>query len=92
MTTITEKITTALDILKCIPDPSEFLDLATLIKNDLLGFSKTIPFKKAAKRYGVEPEELELAFDSLAYLILHIAKVKANEQEFDVIFEQSGLP
>lgn len=29
--------------------------------------------------------------DALAYLILHIAKVKANEAEFEIIYDQSGL-
>jgi hypothetical protein len=48
-------------------------------------------FNIIIEKYGVEPDELEQAFDSLAYLILHIAKVKANESEFEIIFDQSTL-
>ena len=39
------------------------------------------------ERFGVEVAELEAAMDSLAYLILHIAKVNANESEFEIIFD-----
>ncbi len=69
------------------------------MRNDLLGFTMNIPIKKMSskvfkgcvnvglERYGVDPAELQQALDSLAYLILHIAKVKANEQEFDIIYD-----
>ena len=43
------------------------------------------------ERFGVDPSDLQGAVDALAYLILHIAKVKASESEFEIIYEQSGL-
>ena len=43
------------------------------------------------ERFGVEPSEMEQSLDALAYLILHIAKVKAGEAELEIIYEQSGL-
>eukprot|EP00347_Sterkiella_histriomuscorum_P000266 403376539 len=88
MTTITDKITGSLEILQCFEDPQE---LSTIIRNDLLGFSKNVPIKKISKRFGLDPLDLQQGMDALAYLILHIAKVKANQEEFEIIFEQSGL-
>jgi len=43
------------------------------------------------ERFGLEAAEMETTLDCLAYLILHIAKVKANEAEFEIIYEQSTL-
>ena len=51
-----------------------------------------IPLKKICKRYGIaDVEELEAALNALAYLMLHMAKVKASEDEYKLIYEQSGL-
>ena len=45
-----------------------------------------------AKRFGMEdPTDLEEAIESLAYLILHMAKVNANEEEFQALYYQTGL-
>ena len=45
-----------------------------------------------AKRFGMEdPAELEEAIESLAYLILHMAKVNASEEEFQALYYQTGL-
>lgn len=54
----------------------------------MLGFQNTIPTRKIAKRLQIEPEELELAFEALKYLILHIAKTNSTTYEdFAIIFE-----
>ncbi len=39
------------------------------------------------ERFGLDPAELSQALDALAYLILHIAKVKANQEEFEIIYD-----
>ncbi len=44
---------------------SEFGQIASLVRDDMLGFTKSIPVKKLAKRFGIEPEELELALEAL---------------------------
>ena len=45
-----------------------------------------------AKRFGMDdPSDLEEAIESLAYLILHMAKIKASEQEFKALYDQTGL-
>lgn len=45
-----------------------------------------------AKRFGIEDvSDLEDTIEALAYLILHMAKVKASEEEFEVIYYQTGL-
>ena len=45
-----------------------------------------------AKRFGIEdPADLEEAIEAVAYLILHMAKVKASEDEFKAIYDQTGL-
>ena len=45
----------------------------------MLGFSKTIPVKKIAKRMGAQPEEIEFGLEALAYFILHVVKVNATD-------------
>jgi hypothetical protein len=58
----------------------------------MLGFSKSIPVKKLAKRFSVEAEEIELALEALQYLILHFAKTNAvTIEDFSAIYEQTGL-
>ena len=45
-----------------------------------------------AKRFGFEDSsDLELGIEALQYLILHMAKVKASEDEFKLIYQSSGL-
>jgi len=45
-----------------------------------------------AKRFGIDdPSDLEEAIEALAYLILHMAKIKASEEEFKAIYMQTGL-
>ena len=63
----------------------EFLQVATLVRDDMLGFQNTIPTRKIAKRIQIEPEELELAFEALKYLILHIAKTNSTTFEDSAI-------
>jgi hypothetical protein len=108
MTTITDKITTALQPLAAFEDPQgihiiiivilEFGELCTLVRNDLLGFQQNIPIKKISsklyhiiinliERFGIEVLQIQQALDALSYLILHIAKVKASNDEFDIIYE-----
>jgi|688.fasta_scaffold962355_1 hypothetical protein len=43
----------------------EFGHIASLVRDDMLGITKTIPVKKIAKRFGVEPAEIELALEAL---------------------------
>ncbi len=70
----------------------EFGHIASLVRDDMLGITKTIPVKKIAKRFGVEPAEIELALEALQYLILHIAKTNAvSIEDFSAIYEQTGL-
>ena len=86
MTTITDRITEALAYLKIFKTPKvrnnelisiEFGQIASLVRDNMLGFNKSIPVKKLAKRLSIEPEEIELAFEALQYLILHFAKTNA---------------
>ena len=45
-----------------------------------------------AKRFGIDdPTDLEESIESLAYLILHMAKTKASEEEFKALYNQTGL-
>ena len=58
----------------------------------MLGFAKTIPVRKIAKRFGVEPEEIELSLEALQYLILHIAKTNSvSIEDFSSVYESTGL-
>ena len=58
----------------------------------MLGFSKTAPVKKVAKRFGISPEEVELSLEALQYLILHVAKTNSTDPEkFANVMQQSGL-
>ena len=102
MTTITDKVTNYLNHLNGFQDTNgiidlfnwniEFLQLATLVRDDMLGFECQLPTRKIAKRFGKEPEEIELSLDALKYLILHIAKTNSTTQaDFDVIYEQTGM-
>ena len=89
MTTITDKITKPLETLRVIQDHEEFAELVTMIRNELLGVSQQkIPIKKMSKKYDLEdPSYLQEAVEALAYLILHMTKVKASEEEFFVIYQ-----
>ena len=70
-----------------------FVDLVTLIRNDLLGLTEgQIPVKKLSKKFGIDdPTYLKDAIDAIAYLILHIAKLNATPEDYDVIFEQCKI-
>tara|TARA_B110000305_G_C18892502_1_gene382522 strand:- start:167 stop:328 length:162 start_codon:yes stop_codon:yes gene_type:complete len=49
--------------------------------------AQRIPIKKICKRYGIDdPTALEEGIEAMAYLILHMAKVKASEEEFKLIY------
>ena len=51
-----------------------------------------IPIKQLSKKVGLEdPVYLQEAIEALAYLILHMTKVKASEEEFFLLYQQSGL-
>ena len=53
---------------------------------------QNLPLKKLAKRFGIQDvSDLEQGIDALQYLILHMAKVKASEEEFKYIYQSSGL-
>ena len=58
-----------------------------------MGFSQSkLPIKKMAKRFGLaDSTDLELGIEALQYLILHMAKVKASDEEFKLIYQSSGL-
>ena len=43
------------------------------------------------ERFGIDLLDIQAALDALSYLILHIAKVKASQEEFEAIYEQSLL-
>ena len=63
-----------------------------MVRDDMLGFSKAVPVRKIAKRFGVEPEEIELSLEALQYLILHIAKTNSvSIEDFSSVYESSGL-
>ncbi len=64
-------------ILICILD---FGELCTLVRNDILGLSdKRLPIKKIAKSLGLEdPDIAAEALEALAYMMLHLAKIKAS--------------
>ena len=65
----------------------DFSEFCARVRNDLLGL-KAIPVKKYAKALGIEdPSYLEDAIGSLGYLILHMAKVKASEEEFYLLYQ-----
>ena len=47
---------------------------------------------KVCKRFGIEePSQLEDGIHAMSYLILHMAKIKASEEEFSILYDQSGL-
>ena len=83
-----------MEALKVFEDPKEFGEIVTLMRNELLGVSQQkIPIKKLSKQYGFEdPSFLQEALECLGYLILHMVKVKASEEEFVLLYMQSGLP
>ena len=65
----------------------DFSEFCARVRNDLLGL-KAIPVKKYAKALGIDdPSYLEDAIGSLGYLILHMAKVKASEEEFYLLYQ-----
>ena len=85
MTTITDKTVEPLNLITQIfADLDLFTEFCSLVRNDLMGLNEhAIPVKKMAKKFGLEdPSDLQDSIDAVQYLILHIAKVKANEQEF----------
>ena len=43
------------------------------------------------ERFGLDPQDIQASLDALSYLILHLAKVKASAEEFEIIYEQSLL-
>ena len=58
----------------------------------MLGLTRTIPVKKLAKRFELQPEEIELSLEALQYLILHISKTNAvSIEDFSSVYEQTGL-
>ena len=70
----------------------EFSQLAAIVRDEMLGFSKSVPVKKVAKRFGISPEEIEMALEALQYLILHVAKTNSTDPErFANVMEQAGL-
>ena len=93
MTTITDKISEPLKLLSVFSDVESFSEIISLIRNDIMGISnQPIPIKKMSKKFGIEdPQYLQDAIDAVAYLILHIAKVNASEQEFLSIYDACGL-
>ena len=45
-----------------------------------------------AKRFGLaDSTDLELGIEALQYLIPHMSKVKASDEEFKLIYQSSGL-
>jgi len=63
-----------------------------MVRDEMLGFVKAIPVRKIAKRFGVEPEEIELSLEALQYLILHIAKTNSvSIEDFSSVYESTGL-
>ena len=68
---------------------SEFVGLITLVKNDLMGLNdEEIKIKKMAKKFGVDdPQYLQDAIDALSYLILHLAKLNASQDDFSGIYD-----
>ena len=64
-----------------------------MVRNELLGISTVpIPVKKMAKKLGLDdPSDLQASIEALAYLMLHMAKVRASPEEFHLIYESSGL-
>ena len=74
-------------------DVAYFSEFCNLIRNDLLGVSQqNLPVKKMAKNFGMQdPSDLQDAIEALQYIILHIAKVNASEQEFLSLYDACGL-
>ena len=71
----------------------DFKDFVTLVRNDILGLSSApIPVKKMARDAGLSSqEELQVGIEALTYVILHMAKVNATEEEYHLIYQSSGL-
>ena len=80
-------------VLTIIADRVDFKDFVTLVRNDILGLSSApIPVKKMARDAGLSsPEELQEGIEALTYVILHMAKVNATEEEYHLIYQSSGL-
>ena len=64
-----------------------------MIRNDLMSLTEgAMPVKKMAKKFGIsDPQYLQDAIDALAYMILHIAKLNASQEDFETLFEQVKL-
>lgn len=78
---------------------TDFVFLATVVKNDMLGGELTRDqrrtlesiFSKGASK-GQPAENFEVALDALAYVLLHLAKCNAVTQEqYEAIYEMTGL-
>ena len=71
----------------------EFGQLAALVRDDLLGLTKSVPVKRLAKRFQVDIDTIELALEALQYYILHVTKMNAvaNPNDFEAIYAQTGL-
>ena len=53
---------------------------------------KRLPIKKIAKSLGLEDLDIATeALEGLAYMMLHLAKIKASQEEFLIIYEQCQL-
>ena len=71
----------------------DFAEFVTLVRNDMMGLlQQPIPVKKMARNLGLDdPSDLQASIEALGYLMLHMAKVKANPEEFSLIYQNSGL-
>ena len=70
--------------------------LAEMVRSDMLGYeqesSKGLEEHFDLQTYELEPEDVEAAMEALSYLILHVAKTNAVDNEsFDAVFETSAL-
>ena len=70
----------------------DFSEFITLIRNDIMGLTQSIPVKKTCKKFGIEDPQLLLdAIDAVSYLILHIAKINATQTEFESLYDACGM-
>eukprot|EP00351_Strombidinopsis_sp_SopsisLIS2011_P005802 CAMPEP_0116879640 /NCGR_PEP_ID=MMETSP0463-20121206/11457_1 /TAXON_ID=181622 /ORGANISM="Strombidinopsis sp, Strain SopsisLIS2011" /LENGTH=141 /DNA_ID=CAMNT_0004529197 /DNA_START=25 /DNA_END=450 /DNA_ORIENTATION=- len=91
MTTITEKITLPLEIInRVIEEPSDFEKMAVHVRNNLLQ-NNAIDTGLHLDAFGDDQDEMFQAIECLAYIIIHIAKINATEEEFEAIFLQTML-
>ena len=67
-----------------------------MVRSDMLGYEQEASMSLAEQfdlaQYQLEPEDIEAAMEALSYLILHIAKTNAVDNEsFDAVFETTAL-